>query len=83
MNQVQISNRAAKALEKLPDDVYERVKEVITELGTNPRPHGCKKLKGRSGYRIRMDDHRVVYEIEDDKLLVLMLDVEHCREIYN
>lgn len=82
MYQVQISNRAAKALEKLPDDSYERITEAIQELAQNPRPPGCKKLKGRQGYRIRVGDYGVVYEIEDDRLLVLVIDIGHRREIY-
>lgn len=82
MYQVQISNRATKALEKLPDGLYERVTEAVQELADNPRPPGCKKLKGRQGYRIRVGDYRVVYEIEDDKLLVLIIDIGHRREIY-
>lgn len=82
MYQVQISNRAAKALEKLPDGSFERITKAIQELAENPRPPGCKKMKGRQGYRIRVGDYRVVYEIEDDKLLVLIIDVGHQREIY-
>ncbi|MBD2751495.1 type II toxin-antitoxin system RelE family toxin [Spirosoma validum] len=82
MYQVQISNRAAKALEKLPDGLYERIREAIQDLAENPRPTGCKKLKGRLGYRIRVGDYRIVYEIEDDKLLVLIIDIGHRREIY-
>ena len=80
--QVQISNKAAKSLEKLPDGAYERVREAIGGLAINPRPTGCKKLKGRSGYRIRVGDYRVVYEIEGDKLVVLVLDIGHRWEIY-
>ena len=82
MYQVQISNRAIKALEKLPDGIYERITEALQELAQNPRPPGCKKMKGRQGYRIRVSDYRVVYEIEDDKLLVLIIDIGHRREIY-
>lgn len=39
-------------------------------------------MKGRRGYRIRVGDYQVVYEVEDDKLLVLIIDVGHRREIY-
>jgi mRNA interferase RelE/StbE len=49
---VQLSNRAAKSLEKLPDGVYSRLTEAIRDLTNNPRPAGCKKLKGEEGYRI-------------------------------
>ncbi|MGV3559677.1 type II toxin-antitoxin system RelE family toxin [Larkinella arboricola] len=83
MYQLQISNRATKALEKLPDEVYIRLREAIKALADNPRPSGCKKLKGRKGYRIRVGDYRVVYEINDGVLVVLIIDVGHRREIYD
>lgn len=83
MYQVQVSNRASKVLEKLPDAVYQRVVEAIQNLAENPRPAGCKKLKGRLGYRIRTGDYRVVYEIDDDRLVVLIIDTGHRREIYH
>lgn len=82
--ELQISNRATKALEKFPDDVYIRLIEAIKSLADNPRPDsGCKKLKGRKGYRIRVGDYRVVYEINDGILVVLIIDVGHRREIYD
>ncbi|WP_111629137.1 type II toxin-antitoxin system RelE family toxin [Larkinella arboricola] len=83
MYQLQISNRVTKALEKLPDEVYIRLREAIKALADNPRPSGCKKLKGRKGYRIRVGDYRVVYEINDGILVVLIIDVGHRREIYD
>ncbi|MGA0557011.1 type II toxin-antitoxin system RelE family toxin [Larkinella sp. VNQ87] len=57
--------------------------EAIKALADNPRPFGCKKLKGRKGYRIRVGDYRVVYEINDGILVVLIIDVGHRREIYD
>ena len=83
MYQLQISNRANKALEKLPDEIYLRLIEAIKSLADNPRPFGCKKLKGRKGYRIRIGDYRVVYEINEGVLVVLIIDVGHRREIYD
>jgi mRNA interferase RelE/StbE len=83
MYDVQLSNRAEKSLEKLPDPAFERVTEAIENLATNPRPPGCKKLKGRLGYRIRVGDYRVVYDIADDILVVLVIDIGHRREIYD
>ncbi len=82
MYDVQLSSRAEKSLEKLPDQAFDRVTEAIENLATNPRPPGCKKLKGRLGYRIRVGDYRVVYDIADDILVVLVIDVGHRREIY-
>jgi mRNA interferase RelE/StbE len=51
-------------------------------LGSNPRPNGCKKLKGRDGYRIRVSDYRIIYEIQDNVLLVDVIDLGHRKDIY-
>jgi mRNA interferase RelE/StbE len=83
MYRVQLSNRAEKALEKLPDAVYERLVPALRALAENPRPPGCKKLKGRPGYRIRVGDYCVIYEIEDNLLRVFVIELGHRREIYD
>lgn len=61
-----------------------RIKSAILELSNNPRPDGCTKLKGdkRNYYRIRVGNYRVVYSIEDEILLVLVVTVGHRKEIY-
>ncbi|MBO0932823.1 type II toxin-antitoxin system RelE/ParE family toxin [Fibrella sp. HMF5036] len=82
MYQVKLSNRASKTLEKLADGIYERLVDAIHALADNPRPSDCKKLKGQQGYRIRVGEYRVIYDIEDDQLLVFVIDVGHRREIY-
>ena len=56
--------------------------DALETLAENPRPSGCKKLKGRQGYRIRIGDYWVLYEVEDDKLLVLVFAIGHRRDIY-
>ena len=61
-----ILKRAQKELAGLTGDPYERVRNAIASLADNPRPHGCKKLMGREGLRIRIGDYRVVYEINDE-----------------
>ncbi len=53
-------------------------------LSENPRPHGSKKLKGfENSYRIRVGDYRVIYEVHDDVLLVLIMKVGPRRNIYD
>ena len=79
---VSLSKRAQKQLDKLSDAVAEPIFLAIEKLGDNPRPHGCKKLKGRNAYRIRIGDYRVIYEIFDAQLLVDVIDLGHRREIY-
>lgn len=83
MYQVQLSSRAEKALEKLPESVYERLVPALQTLASNPRPSGCKKLKGRPGYRIRVGDYRIIYEVEDNVLWVYVIEIGHRREIYD
>jgi mRNA interferase RelE/StbE len=52
------------------------------ELELDPRPLGCKKLKGRDAYRIRIGDYRVIYEINDGRLIVTVVTIGHRREVY-
>lgn len=48
-----------------------------------PRPRGCRKLRGGvNNYRIRIGEYRIVYDIDDDALTVLILRVRHRREVY-
>ena len=79
---VEILRRAAKALATLPRKDYERVRDAIRDLATEPRPHGCKKLVGREGWRLRVGRYRVIYEIEDAVLVVTVLEVGHRKDIY-
>lgn len=77
-----ILRRAQKELAQLPGNAYERVRDAIRALGQNPRPPGCLKLRGREGWRIRVGDYRVVYEIDDQAQTVTILHVGHRRDVY-
>lgn len=81
---VEIQRRAEKFLRALTDQgLYRRLRAAIDSLGENPRPTGCTKLTGNDDlYRIRVGDHRIVYQIQDRVLLVLIVDIGHRREIY-
>ena len=80
---IEVTPRARKDLKALPKRERQRVSEQIDGLKTDPRPVGCKKLEGREDfYRIRVGDHRVVCQIEDDILLILIVRVGDRREIY-
>jgi mRNA interferase RelE/StbE len=71
-----------KKLDRLPDDVVKRILSRLGELETNPRPTDVKKLKGRNAWRIRIGDYRVIYEIHDRELQILVITVGHRREVY-
>ena len=74
--------RAQKALSKIRGDDYERLRMAIEELGEEPRPRGSRKLSGREGWRIRVGEYRVLYEIDEGAREVTVLDVGHRRDIY-
>jgi mRNA interferase RelE/StbE len=79
---VSILPRAQRQLAKLPSDVYERVRDALRALAEEPRPHGCLKLTGREGWRIRVGQYRVIYEIDDANRTVTILDIGHRRDVY-
>ena len=79
---VKILKRARKALNALPVQFQERVTEAISGLATDPRPPGCLRMSGVNSWRIRVGDYRVIYDIEDAVLTVLVIDLGHRREIY-
>ena len=81
--QVFILRSAQRALAKLSKPNYQRVKDAIEALASNPRPPGCKKLVQRDGWRIRVGDYRIIYEIDDLRRVVTVLDVGHRSDIYS
>lgn len=80
---VSLTPTAARQLRKFDPQVRRRIQAVLELLAVEPRPPAATRLVGGSGeWRVRTGDYRVVYDIEDDKLLVLVLRVGHRREIY-
>lgn len=82
MYKVQVERKAQKILAKIPSPYYANIKTAILNLANNPRPQGYKKLKGRDAFRIRVADYRIIYEIQDDVLLVQVIDLGHRKDIY-
>ena len=81
-HQVIIPKSVRKELDRLPEDVARRILARLAGLETNPRPADVKKLRGREAWRIRVGDYRVIYEIHDRELQVIVITVGHRREIY-
>jgi mRNA interferase RelE/StbE len=82
MYNIRIEKSVLKSLEKISEPYYSNIKTAILKLSNNPRPQGYKKLKGRDGYRIRVANYRIIYDIFDDILLIEVIDIGHRREIY-
>ncbi|MCX6198950.1 MAG: type II toxin-antitoxin system RelE/ParE family toxin [Bacteroidetes bacterium] len=81
---VRILRDAEKDLAKIPTSTLKKIFPAIKALAVNPRPHGCKKLKGMEEYlwRIRVGDYRVVYSIDDEIKLVEVRKAGHRKDIY-
>jgi mRNA interferase RelE/StbE len=80
---IEVTPRAKRDLKTLSVRARQRVADQIDALRNNPRPQGCRKLKGREDfYRIRVGDYRVIYQIEDKVLLILIVRNGDRQEIY-
>ena len=74
---------ARRNLDSLPRTVLRRMDAKILGLGQNPRPQDAKKLRDRDGLlRVRVGDYRILYRVEDDRLVVLVVRIGHRREVY-
>jgi mRNA interferase RelE/StbE len=80
---IQFKPLALRQLEKLPRDVQKKLAAKIDTLRDDPFPAGCKKMAAiPDTWRVRVGDYRVVYQIQQKILLVLVLTVGHRKEVY-
>jgi mRNA interferase RelE/StbE len=79
---VTIDRDAAKQLTRIHPTHAARILAAITLLADDPRPPGAIQLKGDSAWRIRVGDYRIIYDIDDGRLTVLVLALGHRRDIY-
>jgi len=82
-HRVELKPSAAKALARLPRRDQRRVARKIDALAKDPRPKTARKLSGADAiYRTRAGDYRILYQIRDDVLLVLVVRIGHRRDVY-
>ena len=79
---VEISKSAAKEIRDLPKPYLVKILKIIKSLATNPHPAGSIKLTSVEAYRVRVGPYRVVYQVENEKLVILIVRVGHRKEIY-
>ena len=79
---VEILRSAQKHLAKIERKAQSRIIDSIRALAADPRPSECKKLSGRSAWRIRIGAYRVIYEILDDRLVVLVVAIGDRKDVY-
>lgn len=79
---VEFRPAAARALRKLDPKVRGRIQGSIALLAQDPRPPAARALKGRPGLRVRVGDYRIIYTVQEDVLLVVVVTLGHRREVY-
>ena len=83
MYSIEFDKSVKKTLSKLPNEVIKKILDAIAELAEDARTNGCKKLQSSEDYyRIKVGNYRVIYEINDGELLILVVEIGHRKEVY-
>ena len=82
--EIEFTRAAEKVFSSLPAEVQDRIDAVLDGLEQNPWPKGHKKLKGaqKDIFRVRVGDYRIVYQVEEERLVVVLVRIGHRKEIY-
>ena len=80
--QIVYTRTAEKALAKINEPFYSKIKAAVDSLAENPRPFGYIKLHGRDGFRIRVGDYRIIYAISEEVLIVTVIDIGQRQGVY-
>lgn len=80
---IELSRTALKSMSKIPKRELSQIKERIEALSSVPRPEDVKKIKGDDNlYRIRSGKYRILFRIFDEKVMILIVDVDHRKDVY-
>ena len=82
MYRLEVSHTTHRQIRRLPAQTQDRVNKVIAHLAENPRPPGAKKLTARDGYRIRVGDYRILYQIDEGARVVIIYRVMSRGDVY-
>ena len=77
-----VKKSVAKDLRNIPQKDIQRILTAIQDLADNPRPPQSKKLSGQERYRLRQGNYRIMYSIEDEKLVICVVKVGNRRDVY-
>ena len=80
---IEIKRSAVKEIKKLSSKDVGKILIKISSLAENPRPKGCVKLSADEKYRIRVGVYRILYEIKDKHLVIIVVKVAHRKDVYN
>lgn len=79
---IELRPGAARSLRKLDPVVRRRIQGAIALLAQDPRPPNARALKGRPALRVRVGDYRIIYTVQDDVLVVVVVRLGHRRDVY-
>ena len=79
---VDITNSARKEIKNLDSQITKRIVEKLKSLEENPFPSGCKKLVAQNGYRIRVGDYRIIYDVIEAEKIVRVYKAVHRKDAY-
>ena len=81
--ELQLLPSVKKDIQKIPKDDLKKILARMESLRDDPRPPGSTKLSGLDHYRVRQGNYRIVYKIQDTRLVVIVIKVGHRRDIYH
>jgi mRNA interferase RelE/StbE len=79
---VQIPKKVERELSLLPESVFDKVLPHLKILTTNPFPQNSKKLHNRNGYRLRVGDYRILYDVNHVEKLIIIQRIAHRKDVY-
>jgi mRNA interferase RelE/StbE len=79
---IELSHTCHHQFRRLTEQTQERINQAIAHLAENPRPQGSKKLTVREGYRIRVGDYRILYQIDDMAKLIIVYRIADRGDVY-
>lgn len=80
--EIELRPAAVRALKRIDRQDRGRIRGAIALLAADPRPPGAKALRGRDGFRIRVGNYRIIYTVENERLLVVVVALGHRRDVY-
>ena len=80
---IEVAPTAERQIKALPKSIRTQIGRRIDKLAADPRPYGVEKIAGEDNlYRVRSGDYRILYEINDQELLVLVVKIGDRKEVY-
>ena len=80
--EIRISEKAAKELDRIPEPIFTKIKEKIENLSRNPQPTSTKRLTAWPGFKIRIGDYRMLYEIDRKHNRIIIYRIRHRKDAY-